>query len=453
MQAADGYYRILGRIDDVINVAGHRLGTKEIESAAMIVPEVAEAAVVPVADQIKGRMPDVFIFGSGMCGAAQNLDLLVGFRALQAIGAALMQANSITIVVVAAGRRRRGWAIGLQASAQAIGLSVGPALGGLLIHALSWRWVFWINVPIGLVGAGIGWLVLPRMRVYPDDRRFDWGGVVLLAPTLTAFVLAINQGHMWGIQSPAFISCILVVFLLLPLLFWWEGRQRSPLLDFALLRRRVFWAGNLAGLLSYATLFGIFFLMPFVFERAFGESALSAGLQLMVIPVALGIMSPASGALYDRLDSRPLTVAGMALVLCACIWLAIEMGTEAPGTLPVTAALALFGIGQGLFTSPNNSAVMASPPEEEIGQAGGVLNVTRSFGTSIGVAASAALFSWRLRETGSLSTMSASPDELVSAARYVLAMFAAFALIAFALSWMHPLGGTRSRNARELAVT
>ena len=395
----------------------------------------------------------IFILGSGLCGAAPNLESLVGFRAMQAVGAALMQANSITIVVIASGRRRRGRGIGLQASAQAVGLSVGPALGGLLIHALSWRWVFWINVPFGLLGAGMGWVVLPRMRVHSDDRRFDWGGVVLLAPALTALVLAINQGHLWGFRSPAFILCMLVPLLLLPLLFWWEGGRRSPLLDFTLFRRQAFWTGNLAGLLSYAMLFGMFFLMPFVFERAFHEGPLFAGLQLMVIPAALGMMSPVSGALYDRLDSRPLTVAGMALALCACVWLALEMGTETPGTLPLMAAFTLFGIGEGLFTSPNNSAIMASPPEKEIGQAGGLLNVTRSFGTSIGVAASAALFSWRLRASGSLSTMHASPEELLSAARYVLAMFAVFALIACALSWVGPLRRKQPRSAEEMAVT
>ncbi|HTO64378.1 MAG TPA: MFS transporter [Bradyrhizobium sp.] len=388
----------------------------------------------------------VFILGSGLCGTAPGLPFLVGARALQAVGAALLQTNSIAIVLTAVGKQRRGRGIGLQASAQAAGLSAGPAIGGLLIHALSWRWVFWINVPIGLLGAAMGWLVLPRMRGRRGDGEFDWGGVALLAPALCALVLAINQGHLWGVESPAFIFCILVPLVLLPLLFRWEGRRRAPLLDFALFRRHAFWAGNLAGLLSYAVLFGMFFLLPFVFERAFGEGPLVVGLQLMVIPAALGMMSPLSGVLYDRLGSRPLTVTGMVLALCACLWLDVEMNASTPDMPSVVAALALFGFGEGLFTSPNNSAVMASSPEAEIGQAGGLLNVTRSFGTSIGVAASAAVFSWRLRTSGSLSTLHASPAQLVAAAHYVLAMFSLFALVACALSWTLPHKQERSET-------
>ena len=395
----------------------------------------------------------VFIVGSGLCGAAPNLPSLVGFRIFQAIGAALLQTNSIAIVVIAAGRRRRGRGIGLQASAQAVGLSVGPVLGGLLIHALGWRWVFWINVPFGLLGAGMGWLWLPRMRPYGGDRQFDWGGVALLAPAVITLVLAINQGHIWGAGSPAFIFCISVPLILLPLLFWWEGRRRAPLLDFALFRRHAFWAGNLAGLLSYAMLFGMFFLMPFVLEHAFDEGALVVGLQLMVIPAALGLVSAVSGALYDRIGSRPLTVTGMAVALCACIWLDFEINAGTAGALPLTGALALFGLGEGLFTSPNNSAVMASATEKEIGQAGGLLNVTRSFGTSVGVAASAAVLSWRLRTSGSFSTLDASPEQLVAAAHYVLAMFALFALVACGLCSVRPDRQERRSEAEELAVT
>lgn len=382
----------------------------------------------------------VFILGSGLCGAAPGLPSLIGFRVLQAVGAALLQTNSIAVVVIAAGARYRGRAIGLQASAQAVGLSAGPALGGLLIHMLGWRWVFWINVPVGLLGAVMGWLVLPRMKTQRDDRHFDWGGVALLAPSLIALVLAINRGPLWGVQSLAFIVCLSAPLVLLPLLFWWERGRRSPLFDFALIREHAFWAGNLAGLLSYAMLFGMFFLMPFVLEQAFREGPLVAGMQLMVIPLALGMVSPVSGALYDRFGSRPLAVAGMAVALCACVWLALEIGASTPGELPLTAALALFGLGEGLFTSPNNSAVMASAPQKDVGQAGGFLNVTRSFGTSIGIAASAAVFSWRLHVAtgGNLGTLQASPAAIVAAAHYVLAMFAIFALIACVLSWTLP---------------
>ncbi|MGA7803929.1 MFS transporter [Bradyrhizobium sp.] len=396
----------------------------------------------------------LFVTGSGLCGIAPDLPFLIGFRIFQAVGAALLQTNSIAIVVSAAGEQHRGRAIGLQSAAQAVGLSAGPAIGGLLIHALSWRWIFWINVPIGLLGAIIGWLVLPQTKTHARGRQFDWRGALLLAPALTALVLAINQGHAWGIRSPAFLCCAFVPPLLLPLFIWRENRQRAPLLDTMLFRQHVFWAGNLAGLLSYAMLFGVFFLMPFVFERSFHEDALAAGFQLMAVPAFIGLLSPLSGALYDRVGPRLLATAGMLLSFISFVWLALALRPGQTAPLPLTLALALLGIGQGLFTSPNNSSVMAAAPEHDVGQAGGILNVTRSFGTSVGVAAAAAVLAWRLgATTGRIGdSLHAPPEALLSAARVVLAMFAIFALIAAALSCMRREGERKRRGADEEAT-
>lgn len=380
----------------------------------------------------------LFIIGSGLCGFASTLLNLIGFRVFQAIGAALLQANSVAIVVTAAGPRYRGRAIGLQAAAQAVGLSAGPAIGGFLIYELSWRWIFWINVPFGLLGTLMGWFVLPQTGLTDPDRRFDWWGVAMLGPVLAALVLLINEGRDWGAASAPFAVCALTVCLLLPLFIRRESRLSAPLLDLRLFRNRAFWAGNVSGLLSYAMLFGVFFLMPFIFERAYREDSLTAGLALTVIPVALGALSPISGFLYDKAGPRALSVTGMALSFISFVMLAFLMR---PGDMAWTlGALSLFGVGQGLFTSPNNSAVMAAAPRGRVGQAGGILNVTRSFGTSVGVAAASTLLSWGLAAAGgdSGSTFQASPAAMISASRYVLGLFALFALIAGVLSWARP---------------
>jgi EmrB/QacA subfamily drug resistance transporter len=396
----------------------------------------------------------VFILGSGLCGLAPDLSFLIGFRVLQAIGAALLQTNSIAIVVTAAGERYRGRAIGLQAAAQAVGLSAGPALGGVLIDALSWRWVFWINVPLGFFGAVLAWFALPQTRGRTDHRQFDWRGALILAPTITALVFAIGQGHTRGALSPTFLCCLLIPLVLLPLFLWCERGQDDPLLDLALFRRRAFWAGNLSGLLSYAMLFGIFFLMPFIFERAYHERPLLAGLRLMAVPVGLGLFSPLSGVLYDRIGPRPLTVVGTALSLCAFIWLAFALSPTSTNLWPTTAALSLFGIGQGLFTPANNSSIMAAAPEAAVGQAGGILNVTRSFGSSLGVAAAAAVLARSLGIiTGRIGdTLRAPPHALLGASLYVLAMFGIFALIAGLLSWLRPHGKQARRNSTEATI-
>jgi MFS family permease len=267
----------------------------------------------------------VFIAGSALAGFAPTLIFLIGARVFQAIGAGLLQANSVAIITAAAGPARRGRAIGVQGAAQAIGLSTGPALGGLLIQSLGWRWVFWIN-------------------------------------------------------------------------------------------------------------FGLFFLMPFALERGRGASPLVAGLLLTVIPVALGVVAPLSGALSDRIGARPLTVAGMLLAAGALVGLALE--AHHVTLLPLLLALAAFGVGQGLFTAPNNSAIMGAAPSERLGVAGGVLNLTRSLGTSLGVAVASAVLSWRLAVWAGApeSTAQAPPGVLLNGIHDTLLLFAALAVVAAAVS-------------------
>jgi EmrB/QacA subfamily drug resistance transporter len=341
----------------------------------------------------------VFVTGSALCGLAPGLDTLVAARVLQALGAGLLQANAIAIIVAAAAEARRGRALGLQSAAQAVGLSAGPALGGFLIATLGWRWVFWINLPVGLLGAALGLMVLPRTErrrgaAASVTATFDLAGAVLLVPSLGLLMFALNEASHAGFGSPSLIGPLLVGLLLLIGFVWRERHTLSPLIDLRLFRNAVFVAGNVAGLLSYAMLFGAFFVLPFVLERAYGESPWTAGLRLSVIPVALGLVAPLSGALYDRLGARFLTVAGMSAALVSL--LALSFALEASRLTLATASLALFGIGQGLFTAPNNSAIMASAAAEQSGQAGGVLFVMRSLGMSLGISLASVILAWQL---------------------------------------------------------
>jgi EmrB/QacA subfamily drug resistance transporter len=382
----------------------------------------------------------LFVLGSALCGLAPNLPVLIAFRVLQAIGAALLSSNSVAIVVAAAGPAQRGRALGIQAAAQAVGLSAGPAIGGLLLDVLDWRWVFWINVPVGLAGTVLGWFVLPPTKDLPEDARFDWKGAILIAPALTALIAVLNEGYAWGVTSPLLVGCALAGVILLTLFIRSEQQAPFPLVDLTLFRQSAFTAGNIAGLMSYAALFGLFFLMPFVFVRAYGDSAFAAGLRLTIVPVMLGAVAPLGGALYDRLGPRLLTGSGMLICIVALALLFATLD-GAPRSLPlVMLALALFGIGQGLFISPNNSAIVAAAPTSLTGEAGGLLNVTRSCGISIGVAAASSLLAWRLAVlTGSgHNTLHAAAQELLSASRDVVVLLGSFTAIAGAMSLTRP---------------
>ena len=384
----------------------------------------------------------LFIFGSALCGFAPDLPALVAARVFQGVGAALAQANSVAIILAAVGDRRRGRAIGVQAAAQAVGLSAGPALGGLLISSLGWRWVFFINVPVGLLGTILGLLILPQTRREAVTARFDWGGAILLTPALTALMTAVNEAARWGLASPALIGCLLLAVGLLAGFIWRELKSDSPLLDLSLFRDLGFSAGNLAGLLASGTLFGMFFLLPVAFERIYRLSSLEAGFRLTVIPIMIGCLAPVSGRLSDRLGPRALTVGGMAMILAGLLLLLAALDGSPDMLWLVTLALAVFGIGQGLFTAPNNSAIMAGVPQGETGEAGGLLNLMRSLGTSTGIATAAAVLSWQLAALPghSAGTLHAPRADLIAASHAVIAVFAGFALIAGAASLVRGRG-------------
>ena len=181
--------------------------------SAYVVSWVAVAYLLAMASftPIFGRLADMvgrkllytggfllFIIGSGLCGFATDLPMLIAFRILQSIGAALLTSNSIAIIVMATGPKEHGRGLGLQSAAQAIGLGVGPAIGGLILDTLGWQWAFWINVPVGLVGLVLGWLVIPQTTRLPDTGRFDWHGALLIAPALTAMVAAAKEARAQG---------------------------------------------------------------------------------------------------------------------------------------------------------------------------------------------------------------------------------------------------------------
>lgn len=379
----------------------------------------------------------VFILGSALCGLATSLPALLASRALQALGAALLQANSVAIITAAAGAEKRGRAIGIQGAAQALGLSLGPALGGLLIQSLGWRWVFWINVPAGIIGAILGWLILPRTPgLHQDERGFDWWGAILLAPALAGILLALSEAPNWGVASIAFLSFMLLGGTSLAIFIWHERHASSPLVDLELFRSHAFSAGNLAGLISYGLLFGVFLLLPFALELGYADSPFAAGLRLTAIPLALGIAAPLSGLLSDRIGPRPLTFAGMLIAAASLGILAFALDGKAQTLTLVTLMLIAFGIGQGLFTAPNNSAIMGSAPGHRLGAAGGVLNVTRTLGTGLGVAIASALLAWRIALFGTHSrdTLTAPPHEVLVGIHDVLLLFAVLALVAAVIS-------------------
>ncbi len=380
----------------------------------------------------------VFIVGSALCGLAPNLGALVGFRALQAVGAALLQANSVAIIVLAVPRRSLGKAIGIQGAAQAIGLALGPTVGGLLLAAGGWRLIFYVNVPFGLLGMIAGLLFVPRSRHLQSRVPFDWSGLALFFPAVVAVFSAVSFGNSRGWTSPLILGLFLVGLALAVAFVRREARCREPMLDLGLFRRSRFSAGIASGMLSYLAMFGVLFVVPFYLERGLRLGSGRAGLELMVMPVALGMTAPVAGRLADRLGARPLTTGGMATVAGGLAALSLLR----PSTAVFLLLLAVVGIGLGLFTSPNNAAIMGSVSRDQAGLASGVLNMARGMGTAFGLALTGLVFDL----AGGKSLGTAAANHAFSVTSLFLA---GIALLAGAIAGLRESGPSeRSISAR-----
>ena len=324
----------------------------------------------------------VFILGSALCALAPTLGSLDAFRVFQAIGAAMLQANSVAIIYLAMPKQHLGRGIGLQGAAQALGLALGPTVGGLLLAAGGWRLIFFVNVPAGILGTMAAWVFLPRSRDLQVRSPYDWTGLALFVPTVVSALVAISFGGHWGWTSVPLIGLFVTAACCGALFIARERRVATPMLDLSLFHRAPFTIGIASGLLSFVVLFGTMLAVPFFLERGRGSNASHAGLVLTVLPLALGCVAPIAGKLGERTGGRPLTVSGMAL----CSVVLGLLGTSRPSGWLLPAELCLVGVGLGLFISPNNTVIMSTSPRSQAGVASGVLNMTRGLGTTLGLA-------------------------------------------------------------------
>lgn len=332
----------------------------------------------------------VFTVGSALCGLAPSAAFLVGARILQAVGAGLLQANSVALITQAFPASERGRAIGIQGAVQAIAMSVGPFVGGLLISAVSWRAIFYVNVPIGIIGTFAALYILPAGEVSKQRESIDYLGTVLFATGLAFLVLAVNEGEGMGWTAPLILTYFVLAAVLLTGFIVTEMRVRHPMIDLSLFKRYAFSAGNLTGLLSYYVLFAVLFLMPFYLEKIGGYTPALTGTILTPIPLAMAIVAPFAGHISDKYGSRLMTTWGM--VVCAVSALLLIFMGHTTNIAVLVTVLIVLGIGMGLFTPPNNSAIMGSAPKERLGVAGGILNMMRALGLIFGVDISGVIF-------------------------------------------------------------
>ena len=332
----------------------------------------------------------IFVIGSALSGSAPTPGFLIAARGLQAIGAAMLFANSPAILTKNFPASQRGQALGLQGAMTYLGLTTGPFLGGWLADTFGWHSVFYINIPVGLIAIALSLTFIPRDSPSGQSEKFDLVGAFTFMVGLVALLFALNQGHNLGWTSPLILELFIASLLTLSLFTWIELRVPAPMLDLSLFKRRVFSMSTISPILNYICVYSVLFLTPFYLIQGRGLSASQAGLILTSQPIIMALTAPFSGRLSDRVGSRIPTTLGM-LIMAVGLFLVSRLRLDSPFWL-VVLGLAIGGFGTGLFVAPNNSALMGDAPPNRQGIAAGVLALARNVGMVLGIGLTGAIF-------------------------------------------------------------
>jgi EmrB/QacA subfamily drug resistance transporter len=343
-----------------------------------------------------GRLSDLFgrkrayvggfvAFGLASLGAgfATDATQLILWRIVQGVGGAFLFANAAALVTDAFPKSQLGLAMGTNTMVAAVGLVLGPVLGGALV-LISWHWVFWFNVPLALAGAVWGSLVLHELSDPDSVRGLDLLGTATFVTGLTGLVLGISRGGISGWDDPIVIGGLLASAVLLPAFVFIEHRGRAPMLDLTIFRNRMFAAATAAAFINGLSRFALMFVFVFYFQGAQGDDPITAGIKLTPMAIGMLISSPLAGAWADRHGSRGLAASGM---LVGAAGLAL-MTTLQPGSPYWQSMLWLLivGIGSGMFNSPNTAAMMGAVPPHRRGIAAGARTMLQNTGAVISIA-------------------------------------------------------------------
>jgi EmrB/QacA subfamily drug resistance transporter len=332
----------------------------------------------------------VFAVSSAAIALSPDQGWLVGGRAVQGIGAAFMMPATLSIITVTFPAEERGKAIGTWAGVSALALAIGPVVGGALAEYVSWRAIFFLNLPVAVGAVMVTLFATRESRDESTHHTIDWGGIGALTVGLTALVLALVEGNSWGWGSTEIVALLATVVAGVAAFALVEPRVREPMVDLPLFRSRTFLGANLVAFIVTFSMLAMFFFLALYMQNILGYSAVEAGVRFLPATLMIVLIAPVAGRLSDRIGPRPLMVSGLALTAIALFLLTrIDVGTGYGLLLP---AFIVMGAGVALVMSPMSTAAMNAVPPEKSGVGSGILSMSRMVGATFGVAAIGALF-------------------------------------------------------------
>ncbi len=368
----------------------------------------------------------IFTLASAAAALAPTIGALDAARAVQGLGGAIVMPLTLTILSGAVPPERRGLALGAWGGISGLAVAIGPLVGGAVVSGISWHWIFWLNVPIGIV---IAPLALLRLREsHGPATRFDLPGVALASAGLFGIVWGLVRGNSVGWGSAEIVGALVAGFAVVGAFVWWELRTESPMLPMRFFRNRTFTLANIASLFMFFGMFGSIFLLAQFFQTVQGYSPLQAGLRILPWTAMPIFVAPIAGALSDRVGGHKLMGLGLALQGAGLAWIAaVSTPTTAYGALVIPFILS--GVGMALFFAPVANVVLSSVRREEEGQASGANNAIRELGGVFGVAVLASVFShYGGYASGGAFVDGLRPAVYVGAALVGLGSLAAFAI-------------------------
>nr|WP_143191955.1 MFS transporter [Paenibacillus sp. P46E] len=394
----------------------------------------------------------IFIIGSLLCGLSASLPFLIASRVIQAIGASMTMANSQGIVTDIFPATERGKALGLIGTFVSLGSIAGPSLGGIIVSALGWEYIFWVNVPIGLIAIVLGWKVLPKDLVRVKSR-IDLPGSLLFAIFIVTLFAGLLLGQQLGYGDSRILSALIAAAAAFIVFIIVELRRTQPLLQLSLFKNPLFSLSILCAFLVFVANFCFNIIAPFYAQNMLNLSPFYAGFLLMLFPISMVVVAPLSGALSDKIGSEFLTFAGLIVMVIAQFGLARLHDGSAVALVGVW--IAMLGIGSGLFQSPNNSLIMSKVPRTQLGSAGSVNSLVRNVGMVVGITiATTILFHVMSNKAGYRVTglIPDRPDVFLSGMHVVFMTSSAICLVSALLTGWRMISIKKAKRAKRTAV-